>query len=110
MSLISDDAAATTLHCNPLNSPSSCSPGCDNIRCVDTDNYKHSIDRDLPSYCDTYENSCKPCSVVCEGGGGLEECSAECPDYFRSVIHSHRMEAQQLHQLTVMVSISFVNK
>ena len=65
---------------------------------------RHSIDRDLPSYCDTYENSCKPCSVVCEGGGGLEECSAECPDYFRSVIHSHRMEAQQLHQLTVMVS------
>ena len=65
---------------------------------------RHSIDQDLPSYCDTYENSCKPCSVVCEGGGGLEECSAECPDYFRSVIHSHRMEAQQLHQLTVMVS------
>ena len=65
---------------------------------------RHSIDLDLPSYCDTYENSCKPCSVVCEGGGGLEECSAECPDYFRSVIHSHRMEAQQLHQLTVMVS------
>ena len=65
---------------------------------------RHSIDRDLPSYCDTYENTCKPCSVVCEGGGGLEECSAECPDYFRSVIHSHRMEAQQLHQLTVMVS------
>ena len=65
---------------------------------------RHSIDRDLPSYCDTYENSCKPCSVVCEGGGGLEECSAECPDYFRSVIHAHRMEAQQLHQLTVMVS------
>ena len=65
---------------------------------------RHSIEPDLPSYCDTYENSCKPCSVVCEGGGGLEECSAECPDYFRSVIHSHRMEAQQLHQLTVMVS------
>jgi len=82
---------AATLHCNPLSSPSSCSPGCDNI-----------------SYCDTYENTCKPCSVVCEGGGGLEECSAECPDYFRSVIHSHRMEAQQLHQLTVMVALTAV--
>ena len=87
------------------NSLNSCSVSCDSSRYEKKPILKSFKNSPCFSYCDSYENQCQPCSVLCEETGDLGECGAKCPMYLHTVIHASKMEKTQLHHLTVMVSV-----
>jgi len=65
---------------------------------------------DESSYCDGYENSCQPCSEICDTdkNPSLTYCNQNCPHYLHSVISAHKMDSNQLQTLTIMVALTAV--
>ena len=60
----------------------------------------------LFSYCDSFENKCKPCDEICREESDLSECRAQCRPYLTNIVHlysSHKLHPDQLHVLTIMV-------
>lgn len=67
---------------------------------------------DQLSYCDDFENKCKPCSDVCSGPVE-SECLSSCGQYLHlhNIHHLHRaqeLQPSQLHVLTIMVTLTAV--
>jgi len=63
------------------------------------------------SFCDNFENKCKPCQDICREGIDLEDCRSSCPHYLANILHhysSHALQPDQLHVLTVMVALTAV--
>jgi len=59
----------------------------------------------LLSYCDDYENKCKPCEDICHGSD-LTECLSSCPHYI--LYSAQRLQAPQLTVLTIMVTLTVI--
>jgi len=63
------------------------------------------------SYCDNFENKCKPCEEICSEGSDLSDCRTYCHHYLTNIVHlysSHKLQPDQLHVLTVMVALTAV--
>jgi len=63
------------------------------------------------SYCDNFENKCKPCEEICREESDLSECRTSCRHYLTNIVHlysSHKLHPDQLHVLTIMVSLTAV--
>jgi len=63
------------------------------------------------SYCDSFENKCKPCEEICREESDLSECRAQCRPYLTNIVHlysSHKLHPDQLHVLTIMVALTAV--
>jgi len=63
------------------------------------------------SFCDDFENKCKPCEEVCREESDLSECRAKCRPYLTNIVHlysSHKLHPDQLHVLTIMVALTAV--
>jgi len=57
------------------------------------------------SYCDDYENKCKPCSDICSSGE-LSDCSTSCPHYILHLYSAQKLQPSQLNVLTIMVTLT----
>ena len=60
----------------------------------------------ISSYCDYFENKCKPCEEICSEGSDLVDCRSYCRHYLTNIVHlysSHKLHPDQLHVLTIMV-------
>ena len=60
------------------------------------------------SYCDNFENKCKPCEEICSDGSDLSDCRSYCRHYLTNIVHlysSHNLQPDQLHVLTIMVRL-----
>ena len=58
------------------------------------------------SFCDNFENKCKPCEDICTEGSELSDCRTYCRHYLSNIVHlysSHSLHPDQLHVLTIMV-------
>jgi len=69
---------------------------------------KCSLQCDEVSFCDNFENKCKPCQEICSD---LEDCKTSCPHYLANIVHhysSHKLQPDQLHVLTIMVALTAV--
>jgi len=63
------------------------------------------------SYCDNFENKCKPCEEICSEESDLSECRNSCRHYLTNIVHlysSHKLHPDQLHVLTIMVALTAV--
>jgi len=72
---------------------------------------KCSLQCDELSYCDNFENKCKPCEEICSEGSDLSDCRTYCHHYLTNIVHlysSHKLQPDQLHVLTVMVALTAV--
>lgn len=63
---------------------------------------------DQLSYCDDYENKCKPCQDICPDSD-LTECLTSCPHFISNILHSpQRVQPNQLTVLTIMVTLTVI--
>jgi len=72
---------------------------------------KCSLQCDELSYCDNFENKCKPCEEICSEGSDLSDCRSYCHHYLTNIVHlysSHKLQPDQLHVLTIMVALTAV--
>jgi len=72
---------------------------------------KCSLQCDELSYCDNFENKCKPCEEICSEGSDLADCRSYCRHYLTNIVHlysSHKLHPDQLHVLTIMVALTAV--
>lgn len=72
---------------------------------------KCSLQCDELSYCDNFENKCKPCEEICSEGSDLSDCRSYCRHYLTNIVHlysSHKLQPDQLHVLTIMVALTAV--
>jgi len=72
---------------------------------------KCSLQCDELSYCDNFENKCKPCEEICSEGSDLSDCRTYCHHYLTNIVHlysSHKLQPDQLHVLTIMVALTAV--
>jgi len=63
------------------------------------------------SYCDNFENKCKPCEEICREESDLSDCRAYCRHYLTNIVHlysTHKLHPDQLHVLTIMVALTAV--
>jgi len=64
---------------------------------------------DLLSYCDDFENKCKPCSDICKDGSDLSDCRDSCAQYhYLHNIVAQTLQTSQLHVLTIMVTLTAI--
>jgi len=62
---------------------------------------------DPTTYCDTFEDSCKSCIVLCEDGSQFEDCHLHCKDFLQSLITIHNTkERSDIQTLTIMVAVT----
>jgi len=72
---------------------------------------KCSLQCDELSFCDNFENKCKPCEDICTEGSDLSDCRTYCRHYLTNIVHlysSHSLHPDQLHVLTIMVALTAV--
>lgn len=68
---------------------------------------------DQLSYCDDFENKCKPCSGICDDGSDLMDCRNSCAQYHYmhnivDLYSAQRLQPSQLHVLTIMVTLTAI--
>lgn len=72
---------------------------------------KCSLPCDERSYCDDFENKCKPCDDICSDETDLSDCRTFCQHHLHNIVHlytEHKLQPAQLQSLTIMVTLTAV--
>jgi hypothetical protein len=62
------------------------------------------------SYCDTFANDCKPCSMICHEKGDFSECEQKCENYLKDAIFKRptNNEGNERDLMTLQIMLGVV--